>query len=97
MARDEDDGNVNVCFTKIALEIETAESRHAHVEYQTSRHITTRALQKLLRRREGRNIQSHRSNKTLQRLADRFVIVNDVHDVSVVRHDAFSAPVDNIN
>src|SRR5690242_19739549 len=97
MTRDEDDRNMNVRFSEIALKIETAEPRHAHVEYQTRRHVGTRALQKLLRRRERSNIESHRSDETIQRLAYRFVIVNDVHDVSVVAHDALSAAVDNVN
>src|ERR1041385_782646 len=97
MTRDEDDRNMNVCFSEVPLEIETAEPRHSYVEYQTRRHITTRALQKLLRGRERRHVESHRSDETVQRLAYRFIIVDDVHDVRVVGHDALSAAVDKVN
>src|SRR5215204_1588332 len=94
MTGDEDDRNMNVCLGEIALEIETTQSRHSYVEYQTGRHVGARAFQKLVGRRECLNAESHRSDETLQRLTYRFIIVNDEHHVSDLGHDA---PVDKVN
>ena len=59
MTGDEDDRNVNVCLGQIALEIETAKSRHSHVEYQTRGNVRTLALQKLVSRCKCLNAESN--------------------------------------
>src|SRR4029078_4561697 len=95
MPGDEDDRNVNVYLSELALQIETTQSRHSHVEYQTSRNIRSRALQQLLRRSKCLNPKSHRSHETLQRLAYPFIIIDDEHHLIV--HGALSGCTGQVN
>src|SRR4051812_47102191 len=88
MSSDEDDWNVNVRLGEIALKIETAKSRHSHVEYQTRWNIRARALKKILSGRKRLDAESHRSDETLQRFAYRFIVVDHEHHLSdVICHD----------
>src|ERR1043165_9065714 len=96
MSGNEDDGKVNVSLGKRALEIETAESRHAHVEDQTRCEVRPFVLQKLLRRRKRRHPESHRSDETLQRLAYRLIVVDHEHN-RIIAHDVRSALVGKVN
>src|SRR5262249_55259481 len=47
---DEDDGHLPVRRGKVALKLETASSRHSHVEYQASRPVPRRGLQEIRNR-----------------------------------------------
>src|SRR5947208_4287589 len=57
VSRNEYNRNSDIGFHQLGLEVETAQSRQAHVEHEAARHIRAPSLQKFLRRCENFNPQ----------------------------------------
>jgi hypothetical protein len=58
-----------------------------HVEHQAAEDIRVSVLQKLPRRREGRDLQPHRPEEPLQRFAHRGIIIHDEYHSVCFAHD----------
>jgi hypothetical protein len=76
MGRDEDDRYRAMSRGQLPLELQAAHPRHPHVDDQASRGLPLIGLQKVLRRGKHRRPEPHRSEETLDGVADRFVIVH---------------------
>ena len=80
MSRNEYNRNSDIGFHQLGLEVETAQSRQAHVEHEAARHIRAPSLQKFLGRCENFNPQLDGLKKSRQRLAHRGVVVHNEDD-----------------
>ena len=76
MPGDEDYRGVYISVSQFALEVQPAQPRQPHIQDQTAGPIRAAALQELPRRRECRDLQPHRTDQTLQRLTNGFIIID---------------------
>jgi len=70
MTRYHDNGNVNVRFGQLILEVEAAHSGQPDVEHNTARRLRQFVLQQVRGRGEQSRLKADRSKQAAQRLAD---------------------------
>ena len=73
IARDEDNWQVELGGGQLALEVQAAQPGQTHVEHQAAGAIRAAVVQKLVRRRAGRDLQPHRPQEPLQRFAQEII------------------------
>ncbi len=80
VTRDHDGGQLGAALDQLGLEIESAHSGHAHVEYQTAGLRGLVLAQELRRRRVGSHGEADGFEQPSQRVAHRAVVVDDEDD-----------------
>ena len=82
MRCNEDDRHLSVSGGKIALKLETATSRHSHVEHQASRSVRQVGLGKIGNGRKLVDVQADRAEESHDRVAKLGIVIDD-HDAGV--------------
>ena len=77
MGRDEHERNVAIGRRQLPLELQAADPRHPHVDDEAGRVLQMPGMLKVLRRGERFSSEPHRSDETLDSLADGLVIVDN--------------------
>ena len=80
LARDVDYRKVNRTPGHFLMEFETAHFRHTDIGQKASRLTQGVVIQELARGFEGSYIERHGFEQQLERLADAFVVVDDIND-----------------
>src|ERR1700676_3108727 len=88
MTADEYDWKMGIRIDQHALALQSARPRQSDVEHYAAGCIGPLALKEFLRRSECLRSEVDRVQKVLERLAHRWIIVNDKHDWSLFLHDA---------
>ena len=83
---DEDDRNLLVRSSKVALKLKTALPRHSNVEHQTARAIRRFGTQKIRNRRKLLGVQTDRPQQTHNRVAKLGIVINDKDAGAGVMH-----------
>src|SRR6187200_2658882 len=68
-------------LAQAALQLQPAQARHVHIDYQASRLVQIRRIQELFGRGERAHDMPYRPQETCRRHTDRFVIVNDANSL----------------
>jgi len=80
MARHHDNGNVNVRFGQLILEVEAAHSRQPDVKHNTARRLRQFVLQQFRGRGEQFRLKADRSKQAAQRFSNLKVVIDDEND-----------------
>ena len=80
MTRHHDDGDVNVRFGQLSLEVEAAHSGQPDIEHKAARRLRELVLQEFRRRAEQSGLKPNRSKQAAQRLANFMVVIDDEDD-----------------
>ncbi len=75
----EHDGQVDALRGQLALQIQPADPRQAHVQHDAARHVRQHRLQQLRRRAQHAGLQPHRTQQAVQRVAHGGIVI-DHHD-----------------
>jgi hypothetical protein len=87
VAGNEDDRKMNFRSGEVALEIESASPRQSDVKHNASGRVRALAIQKFLRGPEQLHAKCHRAKKTVERIPDGRIVVNDKYDRLVFTHE----------
>ena len=77
MAGHEYDGNMNVRFSELGLEIQPADPRQSDVEHKAACHVGKFAAQEVRGRTERLDLEFDGSKQAPERLAHGFVVIDD--------------------
>ena len=80
VARYHDNGDVNIRFNQLSLEVEAAHSGQPDVEHNTTRRRGELVLQEFRSRAEQSGLKTDRSKQAAQRLANLRVVIDDEND-----------------
>src|SRR5258708_37570212 len=80
VAGHEYDRNMDIRLGELGLEIEPAYSRQSDVEHEAARHVGKVASQEIRRRAERLDLEPDRAKQASERLAHRFIVVDDEYD-----------------
>src|SRR5262249_49367481 len=75
---------------KVALKLETASSRHSHVENQASRAVPRSGLQEIGNRWKFLRMQPDRPQQPRDRVAKLVIVIDDQNAVDLVTHPGSS-------
>src|SRR4029077_2887578 len=82
----EDNWNCPAGVSQSSLEVKSAQTRHPHIEHKAAGDIRMLAPQEILSRSEKLNSKSDRSNKVLERIPHRSIIIDDEHRRVGIHH-----------
>src|SRR5438132_2215952 len=88
MRGNENDRNVDPRLSQLALKLDAAQPRHAHIEHEAGRPFGSRVLQEFPGGSKGLDLQSGCPNETLGGTTNREVVINDKYDGLDLCHDA---------
>ena len=71
---------MDIRLGELGLEIEPAYSRQSDVEHEAARHVGKVASQEIRGRAECLDLEPDRAKQAFERLAHRFIVVDDEYD-----------------
>ena len=87
MGSNEYDGNRNLGCGQFALEIQPTDARQSHIQNQAAHDVAALCTLELVDGRKKLYFEPHGSNETLDRSANRWVVIDDKNDWRGIHQD----------